>query len=116
MRARPQCAVLIGGGACSRLLLMQLRACFCIGCRGRTGYVIVIHVVQVIVRFVGCIDVRDRLGLAAASEVESIDAGAQVGAISFGARVSKHAHARLSGSPADARQLSDIAPKICNLL
>jgi len=95
---------------------MQLRARFCIGRCRRTGYIIVIHVVQVIVRFVGRIDVRDRLGLAAATEVESIDAGAQVGAISFSARVSEHAHACLSGSPADAWQLSDIAPEICNTI
>jgi len=93
---------------------MQWRARFRVGGPGRAGYVVVVHAVQVVVRFAGRIDVSDRLGLAATTEVESIDAGAQVRAVRFGARVGEHAHARLSGPPADAWQLSDIASKICN--
>jgi hypothetical protein len=99
-------AVSVGGGR-------VLRADFDVGRRRRrrTDHVVV-HVVQVIVRFVD-LDVGVRLGLAAAPEVEPIDASAQVRAVHFGARVREHANARLAGPPAHARQLPDVPSEIC---
>lgn len=113
-RARPRRAVPVGGGTRRLMWQVQWRARFRVRGRGRAGHVVVVHAVQVVVRFAGRVDVGGRLGLAAATEVESIDAGAQMRAVRFGTRVGEHAHACLPGSPADAWQLSDIATKICN--